>query len=59
MVVPAKYSNYSNVLSTKNIAELPKHIGIKNHAIKLKEDKQTLFDLYYSVEPVKLEIFKI
>ena len=35
--VPAKYSDYSNVFSAENVAELLENIGMNKHAIKLKE----------------------
>ena len=56
--VPAEYSDYSNVFSAENAAELPKNTGINKHAIKLEEGKQPLFSLIYSLEPVELETLK-
>ena len=38
--------------------ELLGHIGINDHSIKLKKDKQSSFSLIYSLGPVKLEILK-
>ena len=57
--VSAKYSNYSNVFSAENAVELIENTRINEYIIKLKEDKQPLFGLIYSLEPVELEIFKI
>ena len=37
--VLAEYSNYNNVFSVKNAAELLENIGINKHAIKLEESK--------------------
>ena len=37
--VPAEYSDYSNVFSAENAAELLENIGMNEHAIELKEDK--------------------
>ena len=37
--VLAEYSDYSDVFSVENIAELPKNTGINEYAIKLEEDK--------------------
>ena len=37
--VLAEYSNYSNVFSTENAAELPENTRINKHIIKLEEDK--------------------
>ena len=56
--VPAKYSDYSDVFSAENAAELPENIGINEHAIKLEEDKQPPFGPIYSLGPVELETLK-
>ena len=42
----------------KNIAELLENIGINEHTIELKEDKQPPFGSIYSLGPVKLETLK-
>ena len=55
----AKYSNYNNVFSIKNITDFSKYIKINNHIIKLKIYKQPIFKLIYSLDPVKLETLKI
>ena len=39
--------------------ELSENTGINEHAIKLKEDKQSSFKLIYSLRPVELETLKI
>ena len=36
--VLVEYSNYSNVFSAENIAELPENTGINKYIIKLEED---------------------
>ena len=56
--VLAEYSDYSNVFSAENVAELPEHIGMNDHAIKLEKSKQPPFDPIYSLRPVKLETLK-
>ena len=56
--IPAEYSDYNNVFSTKNTVELLENIGINEHAIKLEEDKQPSFRSFYSLGPVKLETLK-
>ena len=56
--VPLEYSDYSNIFSVKNVIELLKNIGINEHAIKPEENKQSLFDLIYSLRPVELKILK-
>ena len=37
--VPAEYSDYSDVFSAENAAELPEKTGMNKHAIELEEDK--------------------
>ena len=58
MVIPAKYSNYSDVFSAENKAKLLEHTKINNHAIKLKKSKQLLFGPIYSLGLIKLKILK-
>ena len=53
-----EYSDYSNVFSTKNAAELPENIGINEYTIKLEEGKQPPFGSIYSLGPVELETLK-
>ena len=54
-----EYSNYSNVFSAENAAELPKNTGMNEHAIELKDSKQPPFGSIYSLGPVELEMLKI
>ena len=56
--VPAEYSDYSDVFSAENAAELPENTGINEHAIELKEGKQPSFGPIYSLGPVELETLK-
>ena len=56
--VPAEYSDYSNVFSAENVAELPENTGMNEHTIKLEEDKQPPFRSIYSLGPVELEMLK-
>ena len=56
--VPAEYSDYSDVFSAENAAELPENTGMNEHAIKLEEGKQPLFGPIYSLGPVELETLK-
>ena len=53
-----KYSDYSNVFSAENAAELPENTGINEHAIELEEGKQPLFGPIYNLRPVELETLK-
>ena len=55
----AEYFNYSNNFLAENAVELPEIIGINEHTIKLKEDKQPFFGPIYSLSPVELETLKI
>ena len=57
--VLAEYFDYSNIFLTKNIAKLPKYIGINNYITKLKKGKQLFFGLIYSLRLVKLKMLKI
>ena len=56
--VPAEYSDYSDVFSAENAAELPENTGMNEHAIKLEEGKQPLFGPIYSLGLVELETLK-
>ena len=59
MTITTKYSNYSNVFSAENVAELLKYTVINNHIIELVKDKQPSFGSIYSLKPIELEILKI
>ena len=37
--IPAEYSDFSNVFSAENAAELPENTGVNEHAIELEEGK--------------------
>lgn len=54
-----EYSNYSDVFSAENTTELPEHSKKHDHTIELKENKQLLFGLMYSLSLVKLKTLKI
>ena len=56
--VPAEYSDYSNVFSAENVAELPENTRINKHAIELEEGKQPPFGPIYSLGLVELETLK-
>ena len=58
LAVLAEYSNYSNVFSVENTAELLEHTKINDHAIELEETKQPLFRTIYSLGPVELKTLK-
>ena len=54
----AEYSNYNNVFSIENAAEIPENTKINEHAIELKNDRQPLFGSIYNLGLVELEILK-
>ena len=56
--VLAEYSDYSNIFSAENAAELPENTGIYKHAIRLKRGKQLSFSPIYSLGSVELETLK-
>ncbi len=56
--VPRKYTDFTDVFSSKLAIELSEHTGINDHAIKLVNDQQPLYDPIYSLGPVELEILK-
>lgn len=58
ITILAKYLDYSNIFSKELAAELLKHFDINKHLINLKLCKQPFHNPIYSLEPVKLEIFK-
>ena len=49
-----EYSNYSNIFSLKDTAELPDRIEINDHAIKLEKSKELAFGLIYSLRLIRL-----
>lgn len=56
--VLTKYSNFSDIFLKKNILMLLKQIKLNNHAIKLKDDKQSSYRLIYSLNLVELKTLK-
>ena len=56
--VPVEYSDYNDIFSAENAAELSENTGINEHAIKLENDKQPSFRPIYSLGPVELETLK-
>ena len=56
--VPIEYSDYTNVFSVKNIAELLENTGINEHAIKPKENKQPPFGFINILGLVELKTLK-
>ena len=56
--VLVEYSDYSNVFSTENAAELSENTGMNKHAIELEEDNQPPFGPIYSLRPVELKMLK-
>ena len=58
ITISAKYFNYTNVFSLELIVELPEHIGINNHTIKLEKGKLLSYSPIYSLRLVELEMLK-
>ena len=58
VIIPSKYANYTNIFSPDFVAELLKYTGINNHLTNLIDNKQPLYGLIYSLEPVELKILK-
>ncbi len=56
--VPSEYANFVDVFLPKLATELPKYIGINDHAIKLVDDWQPPYGSIYSLGPVELETLK-
>ena len=56
--VPSKYADFADVFSLKLAVELPKYMGIKDHAIKLVDNWQLLYGFIYSLSPMELETLK-
>ena len=56
--ISAKYSDFADVFSPDLASELPKHIGMNDHAKKLIDGLQPPYGPIYSLRPVELEILK-
>ena len=56
--VSVEYSDYSNVFSARNRAELPENTKMNKHAIELEEGKQSSFGPIYSLGSVELDTLK-
>ena len=54
----AEYSNFSNIFFVDSTAELVKYIGINDLPINLLDNDQLLYSPIYSLELVKLKMFK-
>ena len=56
--VPAEYSDYSNIFSGENAAELLENTEMNEHVMELEKSKQQLFRPIYNLRPVELETLK-
>ncbi len=56
--VSSEYADFADVFLPKLASELPEHMGIYDHAIKLVDDRQPLYGPIYSLGPVELETLK-
>ena len=59
VTVPAKYFDFAIIFSKKLAKMLSKYIGIIKHAIKLVDDKQSLYRSICNLEPIELKTLKI
>ena len=48
----AEYSDYNDVFSAENVAELSEHIRINDYVIKLEKDKELFFGPIYTLSSV-------
>lgn len=56
--IPSKYSNYADIFLPNLTMELPKHIDINNHIIKLENSEQPSYRFIYVLSLVKLMTLK-
>ena len=56
--VLTEYLDFADIFSFNLASELPKHIGINNHAIELIDGQQLPHRPIYSLEPLELETLK-
>lgn len=54
----AKYIDIMNMFLKKIVIEVPKLLGIKKNAIKIKIDKKLFYRLIYSLKLVQLKTLK-
>ena len=54
----SKYINFADVFLPKLSIKLPEHTKINYYAIKLVDDWQPLYNLIYSLSPMKLKTLK-
>ena len=59
ITVLVKYINFANIFLKKLAKVLPKQISINEHIIKIIKNEQLSYRVTYSLESVKLKIFKI
>lgn len=59
VIILLNYLNWGHIFLVINAMKLPKYIWINDYIIKLEEDKQSFFNLIYSLKPIKLKMLKI
>ena len=57
--VSAEYTDFADVFFPDLAFELPKHIEINDHVIKLVDSQQLSYGLIYSLKLVELKILKV
>ena len=58
VTILAEYTDFFNVVLKKLTEILSEQTSINEHAIELKDNKQSIFRPIYNLDPVELEIFK-
>ena len=58
VTIPSEYIDYTNVFFPNFAVELPEYTDINDHSIDWIDDKQPLYSLIYSLEPVELKTLK-
>ena len=56
--VPNKYTDFAHIFLPKLAVELPKHMRINDHAIKLVDNRQSLYSPICSLGLMELETLK-
>lgn len=57
--IPAKYSEFLDIFSEKNVLMLSKWIDFNQQVIQLEKSKQPPYGTIYSLAPIELETLKI
>ena len=58
IIIPTKYSDYTDIFWSELAVKLPEHTNINDHAIELENGKWLLYSPIYSLGPMVLETLK-